>query len=595
MSKDNLKAISELKNFTFTIPYQQRGYRWTEQNIITLLNDLKQFIGSKEKMYCLQPLAVVIEGEKEVTVIDGQQRLTTLYLIHKYLTSHENKLTDKTELFHYTYDRDTNYERRDFLRNTILKEDESKIDFFFISKAYFSIKAWFENENNKDYKQKIEALLDAKKEEKSIQVLWYPVDKQKQHDVFRNINSGKIPLTNSDLIKALLLNRQNGIENREQIAAQFEQMERQFAEDRFWYMLQKTDVDSHKGQSRIDLLFNMIAKVSNESYEIDSRASFFKFANYDSSELMGMWKEVREQFQRIKDIFDNPYTFHYVGFLIYCKVKLEDILGEYTQRNKSDFVARYLKPKIKDFFVHENIVHEKLEDYNYGDGHEPLKRLFVMHNIETILQHYVNLNEKFQLRFAYEYFPFELLNKQKWNIEHIASRTDNDLDSNKTRIEWLDSILANCDEYNIIPELKERCISLKNNLQQEESKNTHKDFDSLYKDLIKKIEGDEIKESEKDSLGNLVLLDEHTNTSFHNSLFPRKRKIVLIASGLRNKDDKKLGLNDVQAAYVPICTQQVYTKSYNKQSDIKLNSWGKDDCKAYFKDMKEKLAYYFAE
>ena len=587
-----LKAISELKGYTFTIPYQQRGYRWTEQNIITLLNDLKQFKNSeeKERMYCLQPLAVVVEGEKDVTVIDGQQRLTTLYLIHKYLTSDKNRLENKTELFHYTYERDTKNERKEFLRNPISEEEDSKIDFFFISKAYLSIKEWFENENNKDYKQGIEALLNAKKKEKSIQVLWYPVDTKKQHEVFRNINSGKIPLTNSDLIKALLLNRQNGIENRDQIAAQFEQMERQFAEDRFWYILQKIDVNSHKGQSRIDLLFNMVGEVSKETYEIDARASFFKFANYNSAELFGMWKKVREKFQRIKDIFDDLYTFHYVGFLIYCNVKLEDILNEYSQKNKSDFVADYLKPQIKCC-----IAYKKLNECNYGDGHENLKRLFIMHNIETILQRYESLNEKFQLRFTYEYFPFELLNKQKWNIEHIASRTDNDLDSNKTRIEWIDSILANCDDYNITPELKKECVSLKKSLQKEEGEKTVNDFNSLYEKLIKKIEDDDIKENEKDSLGNLVLLDEHTNTSFHNSLFPRKRKIVLVASGLRNEDDKDLGLNDVKSAYVPICTQQVYTKSYNKKSDVKLNSWGKDDCKAYLKDMKEKLADYFTE
>ena len=53
------------------------------------------------------------------------------------------------------------------------------------------------------------------------------------NDTQNNINSGKIQLTNTDLIKALLLNRENSFQNRDQIAAQFELMERQFEEDRF--------------------------------------------------------------------------------------------------------------------------------------------------------------------------------------------------------------------------------------------------------------------------------------------------------------------------------------------------------------------------
>ncbi len=63
-----LKAIGELKGYSFVIPYQQRGYKWTEPNINVLLNDLKQFISEKndKKMYCLQPVAIV---KKEINIV----------------------------------------------------------------------------------------------------------------------------------------------------------------------------------------------------------------------------------------------------------------------------------------------------------------------------------------------------------------------------------------------------------------------------------------------------------------------------------------------------------------------------------------------
>lgn len=128
-----------------------------------------------------------------------------------------------------------------------------------------------------------------------------------------------------------------------------------------------------------------------------------------------------------------------------------------------------------------------------------------------------------------------------------------------------------------------------------------KKFENLYKKIIStdKIQGilkDSIKdESDKNSIGNLVLLDAHTNTSFHNSLFPRKRKIVILASGLKHNEKSKDEVPDVQSVYVPICTQQVYTKAYNKNSDVTLNEWTKVDFDYYLADMQEKLSFYFGE
>ena len=90
MCKHELPLIpfSKLKDKVFVIPYQQRGYKWTSSNVEELLLDLKDFIENKngrKRIYCLQPLAVVEDGENRYCVLDGQQRLTTLYLLHTYL------------------------------------------------------------------------------------------------------------------------------------------------------------------------------------------------------------------------------------------------------------------------------------------------------------------------------------------------------------------------------------------------------------------------------------------------------------------------------------------------------------------------------
>ena len=579
----DLRTVWELHGYTFVIPYQQRGYKWTKDNVINLLDDLIVFMKKESPFYCLQPIAVVPvgkAGEHKYCVVDGQQRLTTLYLLYKYLVSDGIDLSESTELFHYEYERDKNNERRNLLQKRIEDENDATIDFFYITQAYLSIKKWFEDKQDaKDLF--LNLLKESDQSRKSVQVIWYTVGEDKKHDVFRNINSGKIQLTNPELIKALLLNRQNALPNQELVALQFERIERQLEEDRFWFMMCKKDVNKKHGQSRMDLLFNLVVGIQDEEYQTDPRASFFHLAKLDSSALLAVWKKVCEAFQRLKDIFDDPYAFHYVGFLTsFGGSPLKSILDKSEFLTKSEFLA-YLRDEVKNCLGR---VHDKLEDYSYGDGKERLCRLFVLHNIESILQRYENLKETRGLRFSYEYFPFELLEKQSWNIEHIASRTDNDLTEEKTRKDWLNSMES---DYQKV---------VKDAISQEKWTGDFSDkkkFDSLYKAIVKEVETDSISERKKDGIGNLVLLDEHTNKSFHNALFPSKRKIVLTASGLRNKSDSKNNLKDVKSVYVPLCTQQVYTKAYNKSTDVKLNSWTKADYDAYLADMKEKLAFYF--
>ena len=83
-------SVKKLLGMQFYIPSYQRGYRWTENEVLALLNDLSEYADSKKlarnvsKFYCLQPLVIKKQGSK-YEVIDGQQRLTTIYLILKAL------------------------------------------------------------------------------------------------------------------------------------------------------------------------------------------------------------------------------------------------------------------------------------------------------------------------------------------------------------------------------------------------------------------------------------------------------------------------------------------------------------------------------
>jgi len=589
-----MKAFKDLSEFTFVIPSQQRGYKWTYKNVEELLTDLWEFTTQKTKnIYCLQPIAVVKNGECEYEVLDGQQRLTTLFLLYKYLTP-KNAYT-------LNFERDSNEcdkSRWKFL-NDIDKEeklDNSQIDRFYITRAYETIKEFFEknqppvsaDSENKDIKQVFRSLLDASRSQKSVQVIWYETPKEKAHETFRNLNSGKISLTNTDLIKALLLNRVNGLpaDQHETVARQFEEMEQTLKLDHFWHML-SSEVPKYP-HTRMDLLFNVVANVEEKEVQIDYRTSFRRFAEEkEKLSLEQKWQQVRHTFLRLYDLYMDMYSYHYIGFLTYYKTgdsikRLHELISDNEKMDKNEFIKK-LRGDIKKAINPND--QKQIEDYSYTDSsRKELRELFLLQNIETLLQRYQTLknSEQYKLQHEYEQFPFELLYKQSWDIEHIASQTTNELKNEKDREDWLKSVKVDYPSY------------FKDNKNTFEKTKDKKDFDKLYEEIInyikKENQVDYIEEDDKNNIGNLVLLDKHTNRSFHNSLFPRKRRIVIMADGLASKDDKE---QNVVRQFIPICTKQCFTKAYNKSSNVKLGEWSQDDADAYLNDIKEKLNKYF--
>ncbi|MCW2525822.1 MAG: hypothetical protein JWM76_682, partial [Pseudonocardiales bacterium] len=66
----------------FYVPAYQRGYRWGRDEVGRLLSDISESNGSR---YFLQPVVVKARSDGKWELVDGQQRLTTLFLIFEYL------------------------------------------------------------------------------------------------------------------------------------------------------------------------------------------------------------------------------------------------------------------------------------------------------------------------------------------------------------------------------------------------------------------------------------------------------------------------------------------------------------------------------
>ena len=164
--------INDLLGRKFYVPSYQRGYRWTTRQVTELLDDIWEFRKKseqrpKEEFYCLQPV-VIAQKDEEWVLIDGQQRLTTIYLILSYL----NQILSILGKDKYNIRYETRSDSEEFLKNIDLEKSNQNIDYFHICQAYKAIDNWF---SNKDGNAKINFLTNLLNDDdtgKNVKVIW---------------------------------------------------------------------------------------------------------------------------------------------------------------------------------------------------------------------------------------------------------------------------------------------------------------------------------------------------------------------------------------------------------------------------------------
>ena len=388
MNDLRLKSIFDLLDKNYFIPSYQRGYRWEKRQIEDLLDDLYAFAKSKkdvESFYCLQPVILKpcdsktiqenhlnsnIDNNKWYEVIDGQQRLTTIYIIFKYLINKENVTLEddfKKSLYKISYQTKSDEEQRyiDYPE----EYDESTPNACFVTQAYKDIDAWFaKSEAPKKTRGIIlNCLTNQKKDEAAegyVQVIWYELpEEQDPIKTFTRVNIGKIPLTNSELIKALFLQKREKNEIAEvqqiQISKEWDQIEYSLQDKSIWAFLNKDLIDM---PAHIDFLFNLMGDLEkerigveefNKKYGTDSFATFRlfneKFTNATQDTVKNEWEVVREYYDTFMEWYSNSIWYHYIGFLIYCNKPIIDIYKLYKDASKDEFLTS-IEEEIKSVF-----------------------------------------------------------------------------------------------------------------------------------------------------------------------------------------------------------------------------------------------------
>lgn len=595
----------------FIIPHYQRGYRWEEQEVTELLDDIWNFMNTSNngEFYCLQPIVVQKIAENEYNVLDGQQRLTTLYLILVYLEERRFEDGYNQELF------TLNYETRDkcekFLadRTFITTVDESNIDFQHICNSYRYIETWFSKHAGAKGKLIPILLDDNSLGNKNIRFIWYDVEQEKNPiDVFIRLNVGKIPLTDAELIKALLLqsdkyhpddlkfNKMKLFE----IATEWDTIEYTLQEEAFWYFLSN---EENLKPTHIEFIFDAIAnKILKEKKYFEFKplkhATFLILSAYLQDLITNdkksridavkhIWEMVIEYFEYYKEWFENRKLYHYIGYLIELKGShiIDTLIKESKERTKKSFVT-YLKGEIKDLIkintkrkdASGNSIAVNLKDLCYENedqktNDKPLIiRILFLHNVIATLK-----SEKEKAK-----FPFNLYKKtkknEKWSLEHIHAQKSENITKLEQQKSWLqDHIksLTNTNDTQFDSVIKNMNIALKDDDLDKEEFNK---IVSLVYSLINKISG--ITEKNTHQIDNLCLIDKNTNSQLNNSVFDVKRE--------------KIKKREVKGFYIPISSRNVFLKSY---TDYPQNNayWRLEDRTGYLKSLEEMYNYFVIE
>lgn len=577
MNQIGLKSIGELIRSTATpqgrsvehylIPDYQRGYRWkAHEHVKALLDDIDAFINKKrdsEEIYCLQPI-VVVAKEDAWEVIDGQQRLTTLFLILKALG--KEKIYDIS----YTHRPDSSQVLN---HPEIYREDMP--DHYFICEAYKYILEWFNQKESKEveYKETFSFVLM-----RNIKVIWYQVDlnndnEREKIDIFNRLNIGKIPLDDAELIRALFIQHiTTGSERQEAIdqsifSNEWNEIELFLQNDEVWGFLQNGE--DYKYANRILKLFEIVAQNENSQ----GRATFLWFEKeVKTKKAKELWEKVKTYFGKIRYWFADHELYHLIGLLVQKDNSLQEICNYSNQVTKSSF-REWLQNQVKEKFNPDTI-----DELEYGKDNSKIERLLLLFNVLSAIE--TKDNQKLR-------FPFYRYSSQSWSLEHInAQHSDDPMKDPNNIIRWINETTTELENIKRIEDLDEIADDIKEledlKIFLDQRKGTLKDNRThidKFNRIKEKIEDFfSMEEEEMHSIENLALLSSADNSSLNNAIFPIKCK--------------RLFQLEKEGSFIPECTKNVFLKNYSK-SYTPPYRWSKEDREDYMNEINCVFNNYF--
>jgi hypothetical protein len=460
----------------------------------------------------------------------------------------------------------------------------------------------------------------------SVQVIWYETKESTDaRDIFERLNNLKVPLSSSELIRALFLSEnaeygcsltplQQQLSEPEQriiqvedkrkkqssINAKWDEIEHFFQNDKLWAFITNRDAANYR--NRIELLFDFMSEkyTKGEAAEKDRLFTYLYF-DAQKKDLWDLWEDVVRNYDCIRFWYEQRDYYHMIGYLIHERQDriLIDLLKFANSQNhkKSEFDEK-LSKEIKDT-IKTNKTFNALSYDDARNDYNVLKSLLFLYNVELT-----------RVTSKEGWFPFDeykrVEKEKKWTLEHIHAQNSQCLDANK-RTEWRDWIAYTlaARESMISPSEKEKLFMTELSKMKEKldsdirlGGNTVK-YDAIVDLFLQDLQlwsGGQADVVEH-QLSNLALLSGDVNSGIGKGAFSVKQQYInkCIADG----------------TYIPIGTQKVFLKHYyekpadnptddqqSKRNELlkqQLLTWDKQDRDAYYASIVTILSNYFSK
>ncbi len=595
------KYLSENSKTQYVIPQYQRGFKWNCVDVRLLLDDLMKFEKSfsdnidktsenNKAFYCLQNITLVSDkvNPRILKVVDGQQRLTTLYIILSYLRK-EGKIPIDIH-----WDGKLNYTVREttskFLNEQIVtgciwnteidQEKAQSKDEWYIRDVAKGIKEWFSLHSNSISESTIL---------QRTKLIVNKLDDVPEEKLFAGINGGKVDLDGADLVRAVLITRsakqkygcqehlnEKVSEYRVRLGLELDEMNRWWGQkDVMTYFVQLLPNDLSRNKDfdykkyPIDILYYLFFECFKDKQTKASAEMQFKFFEYGidvlgdgpQNDYWELYDNIVKLHNTFKDWWNNNEIYHLIGYLFFNykgtkffenkTVSISTMFKEWeTVVCKREFIDK-LKDIIKGFLLDSidsedgknkvELFKGKLTNIHsdwYNDDFT-LKLLPVL-DVAFCLK-----EQKRKIRLDPNYFKDNREDK-----EHIRSQCPrgDDSDESTKKKDWLDLI----EEYNtegVYSELKSILDGC--------------ETDILPSETIERMKS-LINSTGLMSIGNIVLLDGHINRSYKNAK-------------LRDKTAKIICENAKGDHYIRPYTLGVFLSKITNEANTFVYSWTKKD------------------
>lgn len=532
--------LLELENATFNVPSYQRGYRWRAH--VEVKNLLDKIIANKGQKECLQPLLLKKQGQENTyNVVDGQQRLTTIFIILKSCS--DAAPTNRPNIIYET--------RKCSIESLDDEKETNSIDYFYMKEALEHCKKVLANKDKKDIVEKLE---------KNFYFICHLLDDgEDEFEVFTRNNSGKIQLTNAELVKALLLEGETNEGRVFEICHEWDEMARLFNNDDFWYFICPNPESEKYIQSRMDFLMELVAYNGKEQESEEKNASFLRLKQFmetaDSNKVL-TWQKLQRYYRTLKfwhddspgsRLWDSPLSFyHLIGYKTVTQRNavehlqfLHDLLD-----SEKDRIEKYRKLKDSIFGEFGDTADKALVNilqYTYPDGSKKMiAKMLLLMNILT-LEGCDSMNSR---------YPFAKHVKEEWSLEHIHARNEEfSEDLLKRYLQIIDADKAAEIAGKTQEEQFQECIRF--------FEIPNKNYGAMQKSIF----------SYDSDIGNLALLPKAFNSLLNDRPFNQKRELIQKECSEKN-------------VVIPICTLYAFFKYYSPE-DTNNIVWTADNAIDY--------------